>query len=150
MYNRIWKITMMCWLLMGLGAAMGQDVPPDRDLKIKRLDENLNTHPKTDPCDGWRDLIEPDMSNCVVKPGSWKYEDGVLTTQEKSQDIFLKDKFGDFILDMEFKLTEGANSGIIIRSGVMGNTFDWLHEGIEVQIYDTYGKKPSRNSCGAI
>jgi len=99
---------------------------------------------------GWRDLIEPDMSNCVVKPGSWKYEDGVLTTQEKSQDIFLKDKFGDFILDLEFKLTEGANSGIIIRSGVMGNWFDWLNEGIEVQIYDTYGKRPVRNSCGAI
>ena len=54
MYNRIWRITMMCWLVMGLGAAMGQDVPPDRDLKIKQLDENLYSHPKTDPYDCWR------------------------------------------------------------------------------------------------
>ena len=99
---------------------------------------------------GWRDLIKPDMSNCVYKEGGWTYKEGELSVEEHRGDFFIKEKFGDFILDVEFKVPPQGNSGVVIRSGVIGNTDDWLHEAIEVQVYDTYGRAVNKNCCGSI
>ena len=94
---------------------------------------------------GWRDLLAKDLSNCVYKPGSWAIEEGVMT-RKGGGDIWTKEKLGDFILDLEFKVDKGGNSGIFIRTGDIA---DCVQTGIEVQIYDsTDGTK--RGSCGAI
>jgi hypothetical protein len=49
------------------------------------------------------------------KPGAgWVIEDGVLTRMPKAGMIWTKERFGDFILDLEFK-TKG-NSGVFFRT----------------------------------
>ncbi|MCP4709685.1 MAG: DUF1080 domain-containing protein [Planctomycetes bacterium] len=99
---------------------------------------------------GWRELIQPGFSNCKFPEDGWELKDGELSVKEQSGDFFINEKFGDFILDLEFKIPPGGNSGVVIRSEVIGNTDDWLHDAIEVQVYDTHGRNVTRNSCGAV
>ena len=94
---------------------------------------------------GWRDLLAGDLSNCIYKQGSWIMEDGVLT-RKGGGNIWTKEKFGDFILDLEFKVAKGSNSGVFIRTG---DVSDFVQTGIEVQIHDTTDGT-SRGACGAI
>jgi len=79
------------------------------------------------------------------KPGAgWVIENDVLARKPKAGMIWTKERFGNFILDLEFK-TEG-NSGIFFRTD---NPKDCVQTGLEMQIYKRVNK-PSRNSCGAI
>ena len=57
--------------------------------------------------------------------------------------IWSKERFGDFILDLEFK-TEG-NSGLFIRTD---NPRDCVQTGIEMQVLPAV-KNPGKHSCGA-
>lgn len=82
---------------------------------------------------GWQNLMAKDLSNCVYKPGSWVMEDGVLARKGGSY-IWTKEKYGDFILDLQFKLAKGANSGVFIRAGSLD---DFVQSSIEVQIHAT-------------
>jgi len=96
---------------------------------------------------GWRDLLAKDLSNCVYEPGTWAMEEGVLIRKSKGN-IWTKEKYGDFVLEAEFKLAGGGNSGIFLRAGDIEK---WLHTAIEVQILNSYGKSEVRkNDCGAI
>jgi sugar phosphate isomerase/epimerase len=94
---------------------------------------------------GWQDLIANDLSNCTYKAGSWAMEEGVLT-RKGGGDIWTKEKYGDFIIDLEFKVAKGANSGVFVRTGDINNC---VQTGIEVQIHDTTNGT-ARGSCGAI
>lgn len=77
-------------------------------------------------------------------PGAgWVVEDGALVRKTAAGDIWTKDRFGDFVLDVEFK-TEG-NSGIFIRTD---NPRDNVQTGIEIQV-DRPSQKPSKHSVGA-
>ena len=104
-------------------------------------------HPTTDAQDGWRDLFAKDLSNCIYKPGSWVMKDGVLT-RNGGGNIWTKEKYGDFILDLEFKVAKGSNSGVFLRGDRVEDK-DWWQRTIEVQIHDTTdGSK--YGACGAI
>jgi hypothetical protein len=96
---------------------------------------------------GWRSLIADDLSNCICKPGSWVMKEGVLGA-EGGDDIWTKERYGDFVLDLEFKMARETNSGVFLRTG---DVKEWLHTAIEVQVLDSYGKKEvTREDCGAI
>jgi hypothetical protein len=96
---------------------------------------------------GWKRLLADDLSNCVFPPGSWTMTDGVLSPKEGG-DIWTKEQYGDFVLDLEFRLEKNTNSGVFIRTGSIE---EWLHTAIEVQVLDSYGKKEvGREDCGAI
>ena len=96
---------------------------------------------------GWHDLLTDDLRNFTFKPGNWAVEEGVLT-RKGGGDIWTKERFGDFILDLEFKLARGANSGVFLRTGGIK---EWLHTSIEVQILDYYANDSSKHGqCGAI
>lgn len=78
------------------------------------------------------------------KPGvGWGIEDGALVRKSGSGDIWTKQRFGDFVLDLEFK-TQG-NSGVFIRTD---KPTDNVQTGIEMQV-DNPGE-PGKHSCGAI
>lgn len=78
-------------------------------------------------------------------PGQgWVVEAGAMVRKPKAGDLWTKECFGDFVLDLEFK-TEG-NSGIFIRTG---NPRDCVQTGIEIQVLNPQGK-PSKHSCGAV
>jgi len=96
----------------------------------------------------WRDLFNgKDLTGWNAKPGSWVVENGALA-RRGGGDIWTKERFGDFVLDLEFKVAQGANSGVFIRTA---NTGDCVQTGIEVQVLDSFGKaQPSKHDCGAI
>ena len=95
----------------------------------------------------WQPLFKKDLSNSVMKPGSWQFTEGHLT-RLGGGDIWTKERYGNFVLDLEFKLAPETNSGVFLRTGSIEN---WLHTAIEVQILDSYGKcPPDKHDCGAI
>src|SRR5687767_7147953 len=63
------------------------------------------------------------------KPGEgWVIEDGALVCK-KGGDIWTKQRYGDFVLELEFQ-TKG-NSGVFIRTD---NPKDNVQTGIEIQV----------------
>lgn len=102
---------------------------------------------------GWKNLFAPDLSNAAMDPGSWVMEQGVLSAKDHGT-IWTKESYGDFILDLEFKVAKSANSGVFLRAGDIKNVLSALeiqvHEstdggriGMVGAIYDA--KAPSKN-----
>ena len=85
-------------------------------------------HPNTT---GWKDLFATDLSNTVA-PGKWELKDGILVAKDHDT-LWTKDSYGDFILDLEFKVEKESNSGIFLRSG---NIKDVL-SALEIQVHDS-------------
>ena len=99
---------------------------------------------------GWRDLCDGktlagwhDGSGKPPRPG-WVVEEGVLVRKDRAGYIWTKERFGDFVLDLEFK-TEG-NSGVFFRTDKMN---DPVQTGFEMQI-ERQGRPGNKGSLGAI
>jgi hypothetical protein len=76
--------------------------------------------------------------------GGWIVKDGALVRNSPGGDIWTADRYGDFILELEFKTT--GNSGVFIRTD---KPRDNVQTGIEVQV-DVPRGKPNRHSVGEI
>ena len=98
--------------------------------------------------DGWQPLFnEEDLSGWRCPPGSWQVVDKQLVCAGGGY-IWTEKQYGDFELELEFKIPPAGNSGVFFRTA---NIDDPVQTGIEFQIYDTYGKQSiRRNHCGAI
>ena len=89
-----------------------------------------------------------DLSRWDYKEEGWHIEDRAIAWSKGAGFIWSKERFGDFLLELEFKVSEGANSGVFVRTDSREN---WLHSGIEVQILDSWGKEAvGKHDCGAI
>ena len=98
--------------------------------------------------EGFQDLFNgKDLTGWQDKngePSKWKVEDGAMMRKDKKAgDIWTKDRFGDFVLTLEFK-TEG-NSGVFIRTDNPRNN---VQTGIEIQVDKP--RSVGRHSVGAI
>jgi hypothetical protein len=89
--------------------------------------------------EGWRSVHGPDFP----KGGGWKMDDGVLTVSESgggesaaAGDIITREKYSDFELSVDFKITAGANSGIKIFVDPSLNQGEGSAIGPEFQILD--------------
>ncbi len=85
--------------------------------KFGRLTRLLNGKDLT----GWKALGE----------NQWVFEDGVLKSPQSGSNLVTEAKFTDFRLHVEFRYSEGSNSGIYLRGRY------------EVQIADNKGMEPS-------
>ena len=74
----------------------------------------------------------------------WVAKDGAMVRESAVGDIWTKDRFGDFVLELEFKAS--GNSGVFIRTD---NPKDNVQTGIEIQV-DTPAAKPDKHSVGAL
>jgi Domain of Unknown Function (DUF1080) len=77
-------------------------------------------------------------------PAGWEVKDGAMVLKKGGGDIWTKDRYGDFVLELEFK-TKG-NSGIFIRTD---KPADPVQTGIEIQV-DNPSRNPGKHSVGAI
>lgn len=93
---------------------------------------------------GWQNLFAADLSNADYKKGGWAFEEGVLALKAGG-DIWTKERFADFILDLEFKVDESTNSGVFIRT----HDHNWL-PWVEVQVSDSHGAPIGKHICGGI
>jgi type 1 glutamine amidotransferase len=100
------------------------------------------------PDEGWVDLLaDSSLSGFTFKEGGWAIERGALA-RKKGGDIWTKERYDHFMLDVEFAVHPKGNSGVFFRTDDIN---DCVQTGIEMQVYDTYGKtEPGRGDCGAI
>jgi hypothetical protein len=85
-------------------------------------------HPETKD---WKDLFSPDLANSVA-PGKWTMKDGVLVAGG-GETLWTADSYGDFVLDLEFKVEKEANSGVFLRSGDIKNVL----KALEIQVHES-------------
>ena len=62
-----------------------------------------------DSAPAWRGWKEPGL------PAGWHVAGGVLSKEGVVDDLVTKEKFGDFELELEWKIGKGGNSGIFYR-----------------------------------
>jgi type 1 glutamine amidotransferase len=173
-----WNTTILKHYLAGIQYAMGDlkaDATPSAKLKIepargpvqapqaekpkepaKPAAPKVNKAPlvwkaPADANDGWTVLFDGKNLDAWQKPAAdkWKIVDGIMTWQKGCGNIWTKDKFGDFILDLEVKCEKGTNSGVFLRS-VEGEK-NWLQGSFEIQVAGTGGdRKPGKHDMGAL
>jgi hypothetical protein len=86
-----------------------------------------------------------DLEGWTAAPGhAWGVEDGVIALKGKTDGaehngeyLWTKEQYGDFILELEFKIPEKANSGIFLRTSDLK---DPVYTGLEIQVANSYGK----------
>lgn len=86
-----------------------------------------------------------DLEGWQAVPGhAWIVEDGVIALRGKTDGqehngeyLWTKQAYGDFILELEFKVPERANSGIFLRTSDLQ---DPVYTGLEVQVANSHGK----------
>lgn len=129
-------ITIAVALLNSLLAAQAGDAAP------------LKAHPKSK---AWPDLFAADFSNAQVPPGVWSWKDGELTPKDKDEVIWSGKEYENFMLDLEFNLEPGANSGVLVYNSELPN---WVPNTVEIQLLDDPAPKwadiPPTWRCGGI
>lgn len=85
-------------------------------------------HPDTT---GWKDLFANDLSN-AVDAHKWAFKNGELVAGDH-ETLWTKESYGDFILDLEFKVAKESNSGVFLRSGDIKNVL----KALEIQVHDS-------------
>ncbi len=139
-------------LLIVLASIVGMGTTP--------LPARAQGHPKIDPSEGWQPLFNGkdlsgwetrDSEGREVPADTWAVEDGTLTRKGHAY-LWTTDQFGDFILDMEFKVSPETNSGIILRHKPDPSAKRYWWNGLlEVQVLDCHGKVvPDKHDCGAL
>jgi hypothetical protein len=102
--------------------------------------------------DGWITLFDGKDRSAWQEPPArkWKVADGVLTSTPDCGNLWTKEKFGDFTVDLEFKCSKDSNSGVFLRSAK--GEENWLDGSIEIQILSSYGpnRKPDKHDSGAV
>lgn len=63
--------------------------------------------------------------------------------------LWAEKPYGDFVLDLEYKIPKGGNSGVFVRVEDLKSP---VSNGIEVQILDSHGKKEplGQHDCGGV
>jgi hypothetical protein len=92
------------------------------------------------------------LENEPEAKGAWVVEDGCLA-RKGGADLWTVDQYGDFILDLEYRIAPGCNSGVLFRLAKPSNpAAEWWEEGVmEMQILDTPGvAKPTMHDGGAL
>lgn len=108
--------------------------------------------------DGFKPMFNGKDLTGWTTNGNWVVEEGNVITLKprdgesgwKRYDDYLRTdkKYGDFVLDLEFKFNKKGNSGVFMR---IGDLKEHVESGMEVQILDTHGKKnPGHHDCGGL
>jgi hypothetical protein len=104
---------------------------------------------------GWVDLLDdahaPGWKNITDNKEIFEIKDHILhifgrTLYPLRYAGYAPERFGDFDLHIEFKVSRRANSGVFLRV----QAADPVNRGFEIQVLDDHGKPPTKNGCGAI
>lgn len=82
-------------------------------------------------------------------PEAWDVEDGEIVVTDAGGGGWLRTDrmYRDFVLELEFLVPPGGNSGVGLRGSSHG---DPAFTGFEVQILDSRGERPNLRNCGAV
>lgn len=136
--NRSSLMAVLAGLLLAAGGAPAAETPRAEDGLVPMFDGKT--------LKGWQTtgnwIVEEDGAVTLKpRPGEtgWQRYDAYLTTQRK---------YKNFVLDLEFKIEKGGNSGVFLR---VGDPKDQVKSGFEIQILDTHGlANPGNHDCGGV
>lgn len=118
---------------------------------VRAADNELTEQEKKD---GWILLFDgkswDGWSAAGKKLNDANVKDGTLNTLKSGGYVafYDKQKFGDFTVAMDFKVSPKCNSGIFIRVADPKNP---VQTGFEIQVMDSFGKeKMTKHECGAL
>jgi len=102
--------------------------------------------------DGWFPLFNGvDLAGWEATgehPEAFRVKDGVIESDGSGGGWLRTNKeFENFVLRLEYKLSRLANSGIAVRALPVGNP---AFSGMEIQLLDDHGRKPTPHTTGAI
>ncbi|MBN1292389.1 MAG: DUF1080 domain-containing protein [Candidatus Latescibacteria bacterium] len=81
------------------------------------------------------------------KLNGWVSENGAMALKAGGS-IWTKERFGNFTLSLDFKVSPDCNSGVFFRTGSLE---DPVQTGIEMQVFDSVDKtNPDKHDCGAL
>jgi hypothetical protein len=86
---------------------------------------------------GWRGFKSP------TPPEGWKAIDGLLVRESGGGDLMTVEQYGDFELRLDWRISEGGNSGIMFRVTPDGE--ETWHSGPEMQVLDNTRHKDGAN-----
>jgi hypothetical protein len=86
---------------------------------------------------GWR------AYQSEAPPAGWEVKDGLLTRSGAGGDLMTVRQFDDFVLELDFRVSEGGNSGIMYRVTTDGE--QPYHSGPEYQILDNARHRDAQN-----
>ena len=132
-------LTLLCSSLLLTLACIGRVTAADE--QPASVLPNLNTLTDQEKSDGWKLLFDGKTTDGwrnykkkTISPG-WKVIDGALCRLDKSAgDIISDGEYDNFILELDYKVPHGANSGVMARCSEDQKTM-WM-TGIECQILD--------------
>lgn len=113
------------------------------------IGEESGSFPVTPPeagRDGWVSLFDGESLDgwrgfrMDTAPETWVAEDGVLTGSGKRGNLVTGETYADFELYLEWKISPGGNSGIILRASE--ETKEPWHNGPEMQVLDNAAHEP--------
>ena len=116
-------------LIVTLGFIIGCSAPKPKDPLSLYAEVDKNATPNTltdkEKKNGWKLLFDGTTTNgwrgynMTAFPDSWAIEDGCFTMNttgaEESQDVIYDKQYKNFVLNVEYKLTPAANSGIVYQ-----------------------------------
>lgn len=150
-----WNPMVMDFYLDGLQYALGDleaDATPTAKASIKSKPSPADALPEESltglnkGSNGVKMLFDgSNLDQWDFKKGGWVVEDGVMAIKGRAGTIWSKERFGNFVLDLEFKMSPKCNSGVFVRTN---DRKEWLHSGMEIQILDT--DQVSTHSSGAL
>ena len=103
--------------------------------------------------DGWVLLFDGKSPQGWVSGGkplaAANVRDGAINAHKTGAYVtYHREKFSDFVLSCDFKLTSGGNSGIFVH---VGDRADPVQTGLEIQLFDSAGReKPGKHDSGAL
>ena len=86
---------------------------------------------------GWPNLFAADLSSAQFPAGVWTVAEGVMTASE-DQAIWTARDYENFVVDLEFQMAPGTNSGVIVYAS---DTKDWIPNSVEIQIADDFAEE---------
>ncbi len=106
------------------------DIPAQRRAWLAALRWPLREHPDAED---WPDFLNADLStHRLPAGGGWTFKDGVLKATV-DEELWTRVMHGDLILDFEYRLEPGANSGVRVYNS---DPEEWRKTSIEIQICD--------------
>ena len=96
---------------------------------------------------GWRSLFDGRSTEAWRGfrsdrlPGGWTIVDGALTRVAAAGDIVTREQFGDFELELEWRVRAGGNSGVFYRVSEAPELEHVWQSGPELQVLDDAGHR---------
>ena len=122
-----------------IGGCSSAPVPETQSMPASTMGAANSLSP-SERSDGWRLLFDGTTMGAwrgyksAEIPSGWHVANGALTKDRPAEDIVSKDEFGDFELQIDWKISEAGNSGIFYRGSEEFEKIYWT--GPEYQLLD--------------